>query len=112
MTTKDNAQWIVTRDRATGRQLHVAVPSASTPGKFHLVSSAGCDCRGFAYRGTCRHFLAVQAERQERATAAQVEEYSGCAICAIDHPCSHCPRLYSRCDCRRVHVPLISRLMA
>ncbi len=62
VSTTQTDQWIRTRDRATGRQLFVAVPSQSTPGKWHLVSSAGCDCRGFAYRQTCRHWRAVQAE--------------------------------------------------
>ncbi len=62
ISTTQSEQWIRTRDRATGRQLFVAVPSQSTPGKFHLVSAGGCDCRGFAYRQTCKHYRAVQAE--------------------------------------------------
>ena len=64
----ETQQWVKTRDNRTGRSLYVAVPSQSTPGKFHLVSSAGCDCKGFSYRQTCRHFRQVQAEAAERAT--------------------------------------------
>ncbi len=55
-------QWVKTRDNRTGRPLFVAVPSQSVPGLYHLVSSAGCDCRGFSYRQTCKHWRAVQAE--------------------------------------------------
>ena len=63
MTSQTTAQqWIRTRDRRTGRQLAVAVPSASVPGKFHLTTSATCDCRGFFYRGDCSHLRAVRAE--------------------------------------------------
>ncbi len=55
-------QWIRTRDNRTGRQLAVAVPSASRPNLYHLVTLSGCDCRGFSYRQTCKHWRAVQAE--------------------------------------------------
>jgi SWIM zinc finger len=45
------------------------VPSASEPGTMHYVrlSPASCDCKGFQYRGLCRHVLAVVAmyETQE-----------------------------------------------
>jgi hypothetical protein len=65
----ETQQWIKTTDRKTGRPLFVAVPSQSVPGKFHLVSSAGCDCKSFAYRQMCHHFRQVQAEAmQARAT--------------------------------------------
>ena len=60
-------QWIQTRDNQTGRQLAVAVPSQSTPNLWHLVTLAGCDCRGFSFRQTCKHFRAVQAEIAARA---------------------------------------------
>jgi hypothetical protein len=63
MTCQTTAQqWIRTKDRRTGRQLAVAVPSASVPGKFHLTTSSSCDCRGFFYRQTCSHLRAVRAE--------------------------------------------------
>jgi hypothetical protein len=63
MTSQTTAQqWIRTKDRRTGRQLAVAVPSASVPGKFHLTTSSSCDCRGFTYRGDCSHRRAVRAE--------------------------------------------------
>jgi hypothetical protein len=45
------------------------VPSASEPDTMHYVrlSPASCDCKGFQYRGLCRHVLAVVAmyETQE-----------------------------------------------
>src|SRR5687768_10486643 len=63
MTSQTTAQqWIRMKDRRTGRQLAVAVPSASTPNLYHLTTSSTCDCRGFLYRGTCRHLEAVRAE--------------------------------------------------
>ncbi len=51
-----------------------AVPSASTPDSEHIVEAINggftCTCRGFEYRGICRHVNAVKAEqREERATA-------------------------------------------
>jgi hypothetical protein len=58
----ETQQWIKTRDNRTGRQIAVAVPSKSVAGKYHLVSLGQCDCQGFAYRGTCSHLRAVQAE--------------------------------------------------
>ena len=58
----ETQQWIRTTDNKTGRPIFVAVPSATVPGLYHLVSSAGCDCKGFSYRRTCRHWRAVQAE--------------------------------------------------
>lgn len=63
MTSKvTGQQWIRTTDRATGRQLAVAVPSQSTPGLYHLVSRKGCTCKGFEYRGRCRHYDEVMVE--------------------------------------------------
>lgn len=66
MTTTTGQQWIRTRDNRTGRQISVAIPSQSEPGKWHLVNRAGCDCRGFQHRGTCRHHRALLAELQQR----------------------------------------------
>jgi SWIM zinc finger len=44
------------------------VPSASEPGSMHYVQLApeSCDCKGFRYRGLCRHVLAVVAMYQEQ----------------------------------------------
>jgi len=72
--------WIQSRDRRTGRQLAVLVPSASTPNKYHLVTRGACDCRGFAYRQRCKHHAAVQAEitvRAESVTSAPPAPVSG-----------------------------------
>jgi hypothetical protein len=63
MTSQTTAQqWIRTKDNRTGRQLAVAVPSASTPNLYHLTTSSSCDCKGFGFRQTCSHLRAVQAE--------------------------------------------------
>ena len=39
---------------------HARVPSESEPGKDHVVSRVAgidsCDCKGFRYRGYCRHY--------------------------------------------------------
>ena len=81
MTTQCTAEmWIQSRDRRTGRQLAVLVPSASTPGKYHLVTRATCDCKGFSFRGDCRHVRMVQAEiaaRSESVISAPPAPVSG-----------------------------------
>jgi len=98
----ESQQWIRTVDRRTGRQLAVAVPSQSKPGLYHLVSLAGCDCRGFAYRQTCRHWRAVQAEAIKR---AQAKRRAMCAGCNGSSP-------YHLARCGRVRVPLLGRVCA
>lgn len=92
MTTKTGAQWIKTRDRTTGRPLAVAIPSASQPGKYHLVTRRTCDCLGFQHRGRCRHHDALLAELR-----AQDETVLAAAEAARGEP---------------IHVPLVARLMA
>lgn len=37
------------------------VESSSKPGTGHPVTASSCNCPGFAYRGTCRHVVLVQA---------------------------------------------------
>lgn len=70
MTSKiTGQQWIRTTDNRTGRQLVVAVPSKSVPGKYHLVGFNYCDCIGFMRRSTCSHLRAVQAEVEGRKAA-------------------------------------------
>ena len=98
----ESQQWIRTTDRKTGRQLAVLVPSASVPGKYHLVTRATCDCKGFSYRGDCRHLRAVQAE----ALAKQAEPgRAACAGCARTS-------VYHKVNCRGVKVPLLGRICA
>ena len=94
-------QWIRTTDRRTGRQLAVAVPSASWPNLWHLVTLAGCDCHGFAYRQTCRHWRAVQAEAIKRAQPTRTL----CAGCNGTSP-------YHMAHGRGVKVPLLGRICA
>lgn len=37
------------------------VESSSKPGTGHPVTASSCPCKGFAYRGSCRHVALVQA---------------------------------------------------
>jgi len=46
------------RQLARGRYL---VESATTRGVGHQVTATRCTCKGFAYRGACRHITLVQA---------------------------------------------------
>ncbi len=40
---------------------HYLVESATKPGTGHPVKVDHCPCKGFSYRGTCRHVALVQA---------------------------------------------------
>jgi len=40
---------------------HYLVESATKPGTGHPVTVDHCPCKGFSYRGTCRHVALVQA---------------------------------------------------
>ncbi len=42
-------------------QGHYLVESATKPGTGHPVTVDHCPCKGFSYRGTCRHVALVQA---------------------------------------------------
>jgi SWIM zinc finger len=52
------------------------VPSISEPGTMQAVrlSPASCDCKGFQYRGLCRHVLAVVAMYDARGPMASTQE--------------------------------------
>jgi hypothetical protein len=46
---------ILAYSRLTGEPLAL-VPSASEPGKVHIVTMYGtCSCKGWSYRNRCRH---------------------------------------------------------
>lgn len=53
---------ILAYSRETGEPLAL-VPSSSVPNAFHVTTLTRCDCRGFQFRGKCRHLATVQAER-------------------------------------------------
>jgi hypothetical protein len=42
------------------------VSSRSVPGSWHLVKGGQCDCKGFEFRGKCRHVAAVVDARAQR----------------------------------------------
>jgi len=46
------------RQLVRGRYL---VESATTRGVGHQVTATSCTCKGFVYRGACRHITLVQA---------------------------------------------------
>lgn len=48
------------------------VSSKSVPGSWHRTGASACDCKGYLYRGHCRHIAAVrELERAEiRASVA------------------------------------------
>ena len=49
------ARPILAYSRLTGEPLAI-VPSCSEPGRVHIVTMSGrCSCKGFQFRGRCRH---------------------------------------------------------
>ncbi len=55
---------ILAYSRFTGDALEL-VPSASQPGKFHVVDPIGrtCDCKGWEFRRQCRHLSPLAPSR-------------------------------------------------
>jgi hypothetical protein len=104
------ARPILAYSRETGAFLEL-VPSASQPGKFHLVDPIArtCDCRGFEFRRRCRHLSPLALSRplaDGGAAHLAVLRASGtwptkpvepCGICDQVHAC-HCSRVKSWCD--------------
>lgn len=71
--------WLKAMDKATGRPLYVGIPSGSATNKYHIVSTAGCDCISFQYRRTCKHFRALMValrntEREQIAAQAATRQ--------------------------------------
>lgn len=72
------------------------VTSASQPGTHHNVAFGICDCKGFEYRGTCRHINAVQAAQAiakaaatcphcgRHAEVAQIKRWGRCSLCVLN----------------------------
>ena len=46
------------RDPADGRYY---VSSASTPGRYYLLTGYSCECAGFCQHGHCKHYAALMA---------------------------------------------------
>ena len=51
----------VNGERVTFIDGRTFVASKSTPGRLYETSATECDCRGFQYRGRCRHVNVVVA---------------------------------------------------
>lgn len=53
------------------------VPSQSEPGTYHVIDPVArtCDCKGFAYRGRCRHLAALVP-----AAPAELLPCTGCRL--------------------------------
>jgi hypothetical protein len=49
------------------------VASKSEPGTWHRIDGATCDCKGFQYRGHCRH-VAAALQLEAETLAVTVEE--------------------------------------
>ena len=58
--SKNDSTTFKPRVRRLG-QGHYLVESATKPGTGHPVTVDHCPCKGFSYRGTCRHVALVQA---------------------------------------------------
>jgi SWIM zinc finger len=71
--------------RRTG-ELVALVPSCSEPNVFHIVTPTSCSCKGYQFRGRCRHLAPV-------APAADAEPL----------PCSSCHN-YHRTDAERLQA--------
>jgi hypothetical protein len=57
--------WARGYDRETGERVYL-VPSQTEAGKYHRVTTDGCDCRSWQYRGACAHHGAVAAMMSAR----------------------------------------------
>lgn len=74
------------------------VTSASQPGTRHNVAFGICDCKGYQYRGTCRHVDAVAAAQAiqgakavcphcgRTTTVDQIKQWGRCAVCTLNGP--------------------------
>jgi hypothetical protein len=91
------ARSLLAYSRHTGAALEL-VPSARTPGLFHLVDPVRreCSCNGWEFRKNCRH-LSPLAPARPLAEVEPVAAIPECGICSQPHPC-HSPHLKAYCD--------------
>lgn len=68
---------------------YARVSSASTPGQWYTVAHGTCDCKGYSFRGTCRHIKAAEQARRQLPVSqavvvpltAAVSEVTFCPSC-------------------------------
>jgi len=63
----------------------VLVSSKSEPGRWYSVQDGACHCKGYFYRGTCRH-LSVAAKAVELDRASASTELSAAEVAAFSGP--------------------------
>lgn len=59
------------------------VASKSQPGEYHTIYNGECTCKGYQYRGRCRHLTAV-AELKAAADAVAAKAERAARIAAIN----------------------------
>ena len=76
----DPGRWSPGRSKETGQRFWLIQGRA---GHAHYATAAGCTCKGFFYRGTCSHQLAVKVredreriERRQPAPAPRRSRYT------------------------------------
>jgi len=73
----------------------VLVKSQSTEGEWHTLTLwngkvCSCSCKGFSYRGSCRHVKAFEVSRRElceacgHPTNGRFAGHTICAMCALN----------------------------
>lgn len=72
--------------------VYAKVPSATVSNMTYVITAApdgrlSCPCKGFLFRGVCRHLKALAAPAP---VAAAPEECDSCAIYGAVASCRHC----------------------
>ena len=54
----ESERWLAGRAKANGRPFYV-IPGSKGVAHWTAADGSGCTCRGFRFRGTCSHVVAV-----------------------------------------------------